>query len=101
MEALREVEITMLMAEQASMGTTRDTSALKELQLENAQLKDKITTLREQVEDLKQQMLWDQWAANERIDKLLFKIWSLGLPSSVPSTYSFLSYVSANYFCSC
>ncbi|MCD9646587.1 hypothetical protein HAX54_036567 [Datura stramonium] len=47
--------------------------AMLDLQNENVALKDKNAAPRKQLKDLTQQMLRDQEAANERIDKLLSK----------------------------
>ncbi|MCD9641771.1 hypothetical protein HAX54_028206 [Datura stramonium] len=64
----------MFTEEQNSKGTFEDLGDLKESQLVNAQLKAENAGLRKKVEDLTQQMLQDQRAINERIDKLLSKL---------------------------
>ncbi|MCD7463372.1 hypothetical protein HAX54_050432 [Datura stramonium] len=55
-------------------GSGEEPGAILELQNENVVLKGENTALKKQLEDLTQQMLLNQHVANERIDKLLFKL---------------------------
>ncbi|MCD9560165.1 hypothetical protein HAX54_018650 [Datura stramonium] len=64
------VEIAVLKASQSSAVP----GALLDLREENALLKSDNVALRKQLEELTQQMICDQRAANERIDKLLAKL---------------------------
>ncbi|MCD7470194.1 hypothetical protein HAX54_009874, partial [Datura stramonium] len=64
-----EAEMVLLKAAQTSKETIGEPGVVLDLQRENAQLKTENTALRKQLEDLMQQMLQDQRASNERIDK--------------------------------
>ncbi|MCD9646565.1 hypothetical protein HAX54_036501 [Datura stramonium] len=68
--AKKYVEIEVLKASQSSTVP----GALLDLQEENARLKSANASLRKQLEELTQQMIRDQRATNERIDKLLAKL---------------------------
>ncbi|MCE3217007.1 hypothetical protein HAX54_010006, partial [Datura stramonium] len=63
-KAQKETDLALMKAEQASQGTGGEPGAVLELQNENAQLKAESTTLKKLLEDLTQQMLHDQRAAN-------------------------------------
>ncbi|MCE3215782.1 hypothetical protein HAX54_003453 [Datura stramonium] len=66
----RDAEIVVLKASQSSTVS----GALLDLQEENARLKSVNASLKNQLEELTHQMICDQRAANERIDKLLAKL---------------------------
>ncbi|MCE3050904.1 hypothetical protein HAX54_048398 [Datura stramonium] len=66
----KNAEIVVLKASQSSTVP----GALLDLQEENAHLKSANASLKKQLEELTQQMICDQRAANERIDKLLAKL---------------------------
>ncbi|MCD9558456.1 hypothetical protein HAX54_015836 [Datura stramonium] len=68
--AQKDAEITILKASQSSTVS----GELLDLQEENARLKSVSASLKKQLEELTQQMICDQRAANERIDKLLAKL---------------------------
>ncbi|MCE5165805.1 hypothetical protein HAX54_012356 [Datura stramonium] len=66
----RGAEIAILKASQSSAGP----GALLDLQEENARLKSANASLKNQLEELTRQMICDQRATNERIDKLMAKL---------------------------
>ncbi|MCD9638282.1 hypothetical protein HAX54_022154, partial [Datura stramonium] len=68
--AQRDAEIAILKASQSSAGP----GALMDLQEENARFQSANASLKTQLEELTRQMICDQRAANERIDKLLAKL---------------------------
>ncbi|MCD7466311.1 Homeodomain-like super protein [Datura stramonium] len=68
--AQRDAGIAILKASQSSAGP----GALMDLQEENARLQSVNASLKTQLEELTRQMICDQRAANERIDKLLAKL---------------------------
>ncbi|MCD7453107.1 hypothetical protein HAX54_019765 [Datura stramonium] len=68
--AQKDAEIAVLKASQSSTVP----GALSDLQEENARLKSANASLKIQLEELTHQMICDQRAANERIDKLLAKL---------------------------
>ncbi|MCD9645300.1 hypothetical protein HAX54_034132 [Datura stramonium] len=70
----REAYLALLKAEHTISGTCGEPGAVLALQNENALLKDEDSSLKKQLEDMTQQMLYNQRAANERIEKLLSKI---------------------------
>ncbi|MCD7456309.1 hypothetical protein HAX54_031226 [Datura stramonium] len=72
--APKEADLALLKAKQSSQGIGGEPGAVLELQNTNVMLKAKNTALKKQLEDLTQQMLHDQCAANERIDKLLSEL---------------------------
>ncbi|MCD7464379.1 hypothetical protein HAX54_052607 [Datura stramonium] len=68
--AQKDAEIVVLKASQSSAVP----GALLDLQEENALLKSDNVALKKQLKELTQQMICDQHAANERIDKLLARL---------------------------
>ncbi|MCD7472599.1 hypothetical protein HAX54_013876 [Datura stramonium] len=66
----KEADLALLKVEHKS----GKPGAMLELKNENALLKDENIALKKQLKDLTQQMLCDQRATNERIDKLLSKL---------------------------
>ncbi|MCD7466258.1 hypothetical protein HAX54_002806 [Datura stramonium] len=99
--AQKEVEMTLLKATQTSKKTVGEPGVVLDLQCENAQLKVEYTALKKQLEELMHQILQDQHASNERIDKLLSKLYSVFPPASFPFSCPFLSLVPPNSFHPC
>ncbi|MCD9561091.1 hypothetical protein HAX54_020051 [Datura stramonium] len=74
-ETRKQIFTLSTLEEEANLGLMKveqssgEPGVMLELQDENALLKDENTALKKQLEDLTQQMLRDQNATNERIDK--------------------------------